>query len=182
MAAVDSFEPETLVYFISTGPAAGWETNKVYEGRFVSVNGNNVMVDFGDGNPMNLPKKLLTRDYNITVNGKTIIVNQSILKLIYQTQSKNRSTTTEQLGSDIELTAAANQIMLLGNNPDNPELELDFNDDAAAEQMMTLGNDMTTDDETAQMLSTMKRNGGRSRRRTRRTRRQRRRNRKSRRR
>ena len=44
---------------------------------------------------------------------------------------------------------------------------------------MTLGNDMTTDDETAQMLSNMKRNGGRSRRRTRRTRR---RNRKSRRR
>ena len=84
MAAVDSFEPETLVYFISTGPAAGWETNKVYEGRIVSMRGNNVMVDFGDGNPMNLPKKLLTRDYNITVNGKTIIVNQSILKLIYQ--------------------------------------------------------------------------------------------------
>jgi hypothetical protein len=165
MAAVDSFTPGTLVYFISTGRAAGWQPNKVYEGRIVSMNGNNVMVDFGDGNPMNLPKKLLNRDYNITVNGKTITVNQTILKLIYDRQPTG---STEELGNNIEVTAAANQMLLFGNVP------LDaFQEDEAAAQMLTLGNDMTTDSRAAEMLENMKRNGGRSKRKKRKTRRSR---------
>ena len=166
MAAVDSFTPGTLVYFISTGRAAGWQPNKVYEGRIVSMNGNNVMVDFGDGNPMNLPKKLLNRDYNITVNGKTITVNQTILKLIHDRQPEESS--SEELGNNIEMTAAANQMLLFGNVPIDA-----FQEDEAAEQMLTLGNDMTTDSQTANMLEKMKKSGGSRTKRRQRTRRQR---------
>ena len=174
MAAVGSFTPGTIVYFVSDRESPGWQPNKVYEGRLVSMNGNNVMVDFGDGNPMSLPKRLLNKDYNIIVNSKQITVNQAILKLIHDRQPEE--TSSEELGNNIEMTAAANQMLLFGNVPIDA-----FQEDEAAEQMMTFGNDMTTDSQTANMLSNMKRNGG-SRRRTRRTRRQRRRNRKSRRR
>jgi len=171
MAAVDLFAPGTLVYFVSVGEAQGWQPNKVYEGRLVTRNRNNVIVDFSDGNPpMSLPIHLLQRDYSIIVNGKQITVNQAILKLIHDKQQGTSS--SEELGNIIEITAAANQMLLFGNVP------LDaFQQDEAAEQMLPFGNDMT-DRQAADMLANMKK-GGYRRKRTRRTKRH---NRKSRRR
>jgi hypothetical protein len=145
--------PGTVVFSVSTGKAKGWEQNKVYRGTIISPSDrHSTLIDF-DGVQMALPTNLLNRDYNISVNGKTITVNQSILKLIYETQEKNNSRTRQELGNDIEITAAANQMMLLGNvDPTEFFEEDEYEDDA----------------QVAQMLTHMKKSGGRSRRKSRR--------------
>ena len=108
-------QPGAVVYIISANNIDGRVRYKVYQGTIASMDETQSFVDLGNDLPSAVVlNNILTGIFNFNINGKNIILNQQILKNIYDLQTRNNSQTEQQLLADIEMGFAKTQMDAFG--------------------------------------------------------------------